>query len=892
MQLVLLDIAKVCDKMFNLKLPFTHGIEMELQLVKNNGRWIDGTLMPNIMKELVYSAKEYLINIIKTDAPDEVKKKTVGFEIKEIKETGRNKGLVVVLKYKVKEKIEEFEIIGRDAHGSGVTWILEIVTPPCEYLEELEWWTHMLLKVCHKIIKGMPGLMLISTGLNPMEKFSVGISFGDHHHIGIEDENLRKAVYNMIRNFIPHLIALSVNSPLMDSKIPEITVTPANSITLSSQIDPFSIRLKENQRQLGPNDERRYIPYLTKEKGLDYFREVVQYATNYDARFVDMFPFTRFGTIEIRFFDSQLTPQDRIGYALIIEALALKAKEMYEKNIRIPDVSSETLVKNRERAIMKGPMIGFFRDKNLPQDAFRKIYQEEKVYDGEKRLQYIHESCINLLYYIKDELFRLGAGEKPYLNSMLIELFGGRKKVLTPPITPAQYQLYVLKHVCKGNYQQFVRIFEAITEKAVVNPNYNPLVEEFGAPNIPEFLVPVGFDIELDIPKVYAGEVATLSVIVKSVGEDAIDSALNYFASNEDGKLVLSENIHIGKMRRGDRKIFKVELKTDRNISNYTFHAEFYDKGKKRLEASRTISPYIIDGSIVHLGPDVYTSLKPTDSIPFLVQLRNNFPFDVAGEIFIDLVDIRSGETIYGVSKKLNINSRAKEVYTPKVIEGVEIEKLLSGEEKIPEVLETYAGILKGQRYTPLGTIHFPVEKFEKQAKRCKFLLKLIDIDEKELVRAESKQFLVRVLQIPKTLTEFKAVEEKKIEVLEAKKEVLEKFVIGIRSKPYIGPDEEIRMEDGKVIEFSVMVLWKITGEKDFLIDAEILDESNERVYNTREKIKLLGGRGMSSQYRWIPTLKKDKEKYSLKIKVSCDERREEKTYEFYLVKLKKNENI
>ncbi|MEW5759994.1 MAG: hypothetical protein AB1779_04445 [Candidatus Thermoplasmatota archaeon] len=473
-----------------MKLPFTHGIEMEIQVVRSDGRWLDGSKLQHVFSRLVTDGKEMLEKILKDEnTPLLIREKVSDIRIENIVKPGHSRGLVVVLKYLVHGTAIDIEIIGRDAHGSGITWILEIVTPPCEYVLELEWWAYVLFKICYDIIKSTEGVIIISSGINPIEQFTEGFSYGDHHHIGIPDMRTRKFAYNLIKNYLPHLIGMTANSPIIGMNVPKVTYTPRGNIITDLLSDPFSIRLKVNQRQLGPNDERRYIPYLDEDDDINSFRETIGYATDYDARFVDMFPYTRFDTIEVRVFDAQLTIRDRIGIAIFLQALALKAMKFCKENIKIPNISSSTLIRLRERAILKGLSMNLHLEKNGDKKDFLEIYQE-KLCGTKEKVRTLRDACDNMLYYIKDEIASIGATKGNYLDTFLIGLYGGKNNLLAPPITPAQFQLYLLTKKANNDLKKFVEEFGKVADRLAKDRSYNPLTELFGAPNTPDFLKP------------------------------------------------------------------------------------------------------------------------------------------------------------------------------------------------------------------------------------------------------------------------------------------------------------------------------------------------------------------------------------------------------------------
>ncbi|MHA1401694.1 MAG: hypothetical protein ACTSQE_15190, partial [Candidatus Heimdallarchaeaceae archaeon] len=418
-----------------IKLPFSHGIEVELPLMKSDGSWIDSGDMVKIMPELIKKSKTILENFI-SKAPDFIKKKIVktGF----IDKHPEKKSSYVTVFYKLPDGGElEICVIGRDSHGVSSTWILELVTPPCEYIQEMQWWLHTLFKTVSEYIENLKGVLILPTGMNPTQEFANGITFGDHHHIGIPDKEVKRLAYNLIRNFIPHLIACSVNSPMYNNQPPKIKKNSINAICSNL---PLSHRLKFNSLQL------KHVPNLPRSDfDKNRFAQIVEKKV-IESRMVDMYPFTKYNTIEIRIFDSQPCILSRLGIMILIQALALKAKKILEKakkdgksEVQVPNISKDILKTLRDRAWTNGLTSAFLKDNTLEsQDSeFAKIYQGFLAPDFTRKIQHFFMAAMNFIYYVKEEIEEIGVLGTPYIENIGITIFGGNKSVLAPPIPPA-----------------------------------------------------------------------------------------------------------------------------------------------------------------------------------------------------------------------------------------------------------------------------------------------------------------------------------------------------------------------------------------------------------------------------------------------------------------------
>jgi hypothetical protein len=707
-------------------LPFTHGIETELVIIKNNGRWLEGSKMPGVFSQLVQTGFEELKRLLASpSAPPDIASKTKHLEIRNITDPGHNRGEVILVQYELDKQVREYEVFGRDSHGAGATWILEIATPPCATLEELEWWCHALFRAAHVAVDQIPGVTLIATAINPLEEFSVGISFGDHHHIGIKDENAKRAAYDMIRSYIPQLMSISVNSPFSGGRVPEMNLTPKGHIQVKSMVDPFSIRLQENIQQLGPKDEVHYIPHLREGQGIEFFQKATNKATPHDSRFVDMFPFTRFGTIEVRFMDAQLCIADRMAQVLLLQCLAWKGVEMLEAGSEPVEVGQKSIVKNRDNSILKGGLIGLSRDKELAvrDPGFEDVYEGTTATEG-KKVQYIYESAQNMVYFVREELERLGIPGTRYLDPALAMLWGGRKGRVTPPVSPAQLQMLIVREH-GGDLLELVKYLDGVSDMVAASPSYCPLVEELGSPNAPPFLQPVSMELDMSIPSmVLAGEAVDIGVSLRNLGQAASDLMVRLTVLDDKGRQVLRTDRPIGTPGGDGRSGFEVSLKTDERVGNYNVQMEVFRGTKVLAQSTRSFRAHRFTEKVSHMGPDVYLDLTPGDSIPFIVEVGNGFPHVVEGTARVGLQDVGNGERLGEVEVPVRLPALSKALLAPS--EGLG---------------ELALAILKGQEHVSTPPLR---PRDLKEARRAVIATTVVNDAGKALASSTSLPFLLR----------------------------------------------------------------------------------------------------------------------------------------------------
>jgi len=427
-------------------LPFTHGIEMELIVADDNGDYPPGDEMVYRMKEIVKDAIRIMDQILyegRSDflpVPDYIREKV---RARPYGKDDIEKGYVMDIRYSLPDGVEvDIDTFGRDGNVTAVTYILELVTPPCKYVEELAYWASTLFLLAKNTLPN--DLHIIASAINPAAKeYMRGLSQADHSHLGSFQSDLEKVqAYCMIRNFIPHIIALTCNSPIINNKPTDEIKVVNNRITAPNCVR--SLRLKNNTTMLSNNDPKHFIPYLTNsdQDSINNFLQVVQKASLEDGRFQDVFPFTDWGTIEVRVSDAQISICRRIGIALLIQTLCYKARKLLEKGVWVPDAGSQTIAYNRKTSIERG-LISLFRPQNLTREQlaqYDKEFAEQYLGPEKQPIRYMMQAVQRMFFYLKDELKELGFLYSPFLKPILQSVFGN-VSYAEPPITEAEYQL-------------------------------------------------------------------------------------------------------------------------------------------------------------------------------------------------------------------------------------------------------------------------------------------------------------------------------------------------------------------------------------------------------------------------------------------------------------------
>lgn len=472
-------------------LPFTHGMEMELIICTSDGEYITGEDMVFRMFEIVKDANRIMNKLISYEYEDPAFQPMPEYIRGKLGsmcwlEKDEEKGLVMKINYRIGEsdKFINIDSFARDGNVTAITYILELVTPVCVYAEELAYWGSILFNLAKKTLP--KDLHIVASAFNPASKeYNRGLSQGDHHHIGTFTSDREKVqCYDMIRNFIPHIIGLSVNSPIINNAPTDVVKIRNGRITSPNCVR--SLRLLYNTSMLSSNDPKHFIPYLTgfDDENKKYLLSVLQKRDLYDARYQDVFPWTDFETIEVRVMDAQLSICRRIGLGLLVQTLCYKARKLNQAGRWVPDIGSETITFNRKGAISRG-LISIFKNvnSNLKEiEEFDPGFSEYYFGSTANPHRYLFQAVQGMFHYLKEELKELNYLYSPFMKPILQSVFGSISYA-SPPIAEAEYQLSLYDYKVKnGEVPNILSDLIYFTLEYSKDPLQQPLTGELTLP--------------------------------------------------------------------------------------------------------------------------------------------------------------------------------------------------------------------------------------------------------------------------------------------------------------------------------------------------------------------------------------------------------------------------
>ncbi len=206
--------------------------------------------------------------------------------------------------------------------------------------------------------------------------------FGLHVHVAVEDDETRIALLNASRYFLPHIFALSTNSPFWTGR---------------------DTGWKSYRSKVFERFPRTGIP--------DYFHSAADY-DNYVATLVqtgcidnakkiwwDVRPHPFFPTLEYRICDIPMRVDETICLAALFQALTMKLWRLYEQNLSYRQYSRALINENKTRAArwgIDGRLIDFGKKEEVPIGS---LIDELLVFlddvlddlDCRREVEYVHE---------------------------------------------------------------------------------------------------------------------------------------------------------------------------------------------------------------------------------------------------------------------------------------------------------------------------------------------------------------------------------------------------------------------------------------------------------------------------------------------------------------------
>jgi carboxylate-amine ligase len=205
--------------------------------------------------------------------------------------------------------------------------------------------------------------------------------FGLHVHVGVEDRETAIHLMNHARYFVPHILALSTNSPFW---------LGMNTGLKSYRCKVFDKFPRTNIPDYFPSwgEYENFINLLIKTRCIDNAKKI----------WWDIRPHPFFNTLEFRVCDIPMRVDESIALAALIQATVAKLYKLYSANQGFRLYRRALIMENKWRAArygLNGSLIDFGKQSEVP---VRDLIQEYLAFvddvvdelDSREELNYIH----------------------------------------------------------------------------------------------------------------------------------------------------------------------------------------------------------------------------------------------------------------------------------------------------------------------------------------------------------------------------------------------------------------------------------------------------------------------------------------------------------------------
>ena len=251
--------------------------------------------------------------------------------------------------------------------------------------------------------------------------------FGLHVHVGIEDRDVAIHLMNVARYFVPHMLALSTNSPFW---------LGINTGLKSYRCKVFDKFPRTNIPDYFPSwgEYENFIKLLIKTGCIDNPKRI----------WWDIRPHPYFNTLEVRVCDIPLRVDESIALAALIQATFAKLYKLFSTNQTFRLYRRALIMENKWRAArygLTGKLVDFGKQQEVPARDLILEYLEfvddvVDELDSREEINYIHE------------ILRMGSGADRQLR--VYEETGDFNKVVDYIVEETQVGLFDAKEQIAG----------------------------------------------------------------------------------------------------------------------------------------------------------------------------------------------------------------------------------------------------------------------------------------------------------------------------------------------------------------------------------------------------------------------------------------------------------
>jgi carboxylate-amine ligase len=179
--------------------------------------------------------------------------------------------------------------------------------------------------------------------------------FGMHVHVAMPDKQTTIDMMNMVRYFLPHLLALSTSSPFWmgrNTGLKSFRTTVFRRFPRTGVPEQFA----------SWSEYENFVNLLIKLNCIDSGKKI----------WWDVRPHPMFGTLEFRMCDVSTKVEEAVAIAALTQAIVVKLHRLYERNLSFRVYQRPLIEENKWRAArygIEGKLIDFGKEVEVPMRA-------------------------------------------------------------------------------------------------------------------------------------------------------------------------------------------------------------------------------------------------------------------------------------------------------------------------------------------------------------------------------------------------------------------------------------------------------------------------------------------------------------------------------------------
>lgn len=179
--------------------------------------------------------------------------------------------------------------------------------------------------------------------------------FGMHVHVAMPDKQTTIDMMNMVRYFLPHLLALSTSSPFWmgrNTGLKSFRTTVFRRFPRTGVPEQFA----------SWSEYENFVNLLIKLNSIDSGKKI----------WWDVRPHPVFGTLEFRMCDVSTKVEEAVAIAALTQAIVVKLHRLYERNLSFRVYQRPLIEENKWRAArygIEGKLIDFGKEVEVPMRA-------------------------------------------------------------------------------------------------------------------------------------------------------------------------------------------------------------------------------------------------------------------------------------------------------------------------------------------------------------------------------------------------------------------------------------------------------------------------------------------------------------------------------------------